>query len=177
MAEASSEEVRSSAAFALGNLAVGSEDLVDQVIAHISSGNAQENVLALHTLKEFITHAQPSAISTRAESLWQPLFSICAIDGPPPPEPGLPGNAKPDEKKKRDQRIEAEFKKNEPQRSRWQQTDQSRTVAAECLGKITLTDPNRFLPLLQSRVGDKLAGIRCAVITGKKLVSIKSFAS
>lgn len=171
MLQSSSEEVRSSAAFALGNLAAGSEELVDQVISHISSGSAQEAVLALSALKEFIAHAQPAAIGARADSLWQPLLNICAIDGPPPPEPGLPADAKPDQKKQRDQRIEAEFKKNEPIRAKWQQTETSRAVAAECLGKIILTDPSRFLPMLQSRNTDALAGIRCAVITGKSLHS------
>lgn len=166
MTSSSAEEVRSAAAFALGNLAVGATELVDQVTARISSGSSSEAVLALHSLKEFIAHASPSAISTRADSLWVPLFNICAIDGPPLPEAGLPDDAKPDEKKARDRRIETAFKQQEPIRQKWQQSETSRSVAAECLGKITLTDPARFLPLLQSRASDALAGIRCAVITG-----------
>lgn len=170
MNSGSDEEVRSAASFALGNLAVGSEDLVDQVIAHISSGDAHQAVLALHALKEFITHAQAPSIAARADSLWQPLFSICSIEGPPPPEASLPDDAKPEQKKARDQRIEAQFKENEPVRTKWMQTETSRSVAAECLGKITLLDPPRFLPQLQARVGDKLAGIRCAVITGQGFI-------
>lgn len=173
MSSSSAEEVRSAAAFALGNLAVGATELVDQVIARISSGSSSEAVLALHSLKEFIAHAQPSAISTRADSLWVPLFNICAIDGPPPPEAGLADDAKPEEKKARDRRIEAAFKQQEPIRHKWQQSETSRSVAAECLGKITLTDPARFLPLLQSRASDELAGIRCAVITGKLTLEIE----
>jgi cullin-associated NEDD8-dissociated protein 1 len=165
----STDEVRSAAAFALGNLAVGSPKLVESIVQQIASSGAddKQRALSLQALKEFIIHAQFGDLASVAESLWTPLFSICAVDGPPPVEPAAPAGAPADEKKKRDKRVDEQWKKTEPIREHWKQTETSRNVAAECLGKITLTQPQRFLPQLQARLQDGQAGIRVAIISGK----------
>lgn len=168
-------------------MAVGSPDqLLPLIVSQIAADAADDKKLSLslHALKEFITHSSAQSLSSKAESLWTPLFTICSIEGPPPPEAGLPKEASDADKKAREKRAEAQRKATEPLREKWKQTENSRNVSADCLGKITLTDPGRFLPQLQvrvqsqscgaiidlsftqARVQDSLAGIRSAVISG-----------
>ena len=151
-------------------MAVGNPDkLLPLIVSQIAADASDDKKLSLslHALKEFISHASPEALSSTAESLWTPLFTICSIEGPPPPEAGLPATAADADKKAREKRAEAQWKSTAPHREKWKQTENSRNVSADCLGKITLTDPNRFLPQLQARLQDSLAGIRAAVISGK----------
>lgn len=168
----SADEVRTAAAFALGNLAVGSPTLVSAIVQQIAASGVddKQRVLSLQALKEFIVHAQFNDLASVAESLWTPLFSICSVDGPPPSEGAVAAAASADEKKKRDARVNEHWKQTEAIREHWKQTETSRNVAAECLGKITLTQAQRFLPQLQARVQDGQAGIRVAVISGKMLL-------
>jgi cullin-associated NEDD8-dissociated protein 1 len=147
---------------------------VTSIVSQIAASGAgdKERALSLQALKEFIVHAHFTDLAASAEALWTPLFSICAVDGPPPVEPSPPATATADEKKKRDQRVDEQWKQTEPIREQWKQTESSRNVAAECLGKITLTQPQRFLPQLQARLQDGQAGIRAAIISGRAVLPL-----
>ncbi|KAK4683892.1 hypothetical protein P7C73_g6321, partial [Tremellales sp. Uapishka_1] len=72
-----SEEVRSAAAFAAGNLAVGAAKVfVPQILSQISSSPTESaRLLLLHAVKEVILHSSPGQLEALSESLWNPLFS------------------------------------------------------------------------------------------------------
>lgn len=136
-----------------GNLAVGSpQQCLPQLVGYIQGGKAQDRKrnLALTAVKEFIVHSSSAVLAPSADALWEPLLSICAVEGPPAAE-AKPANLTPDEVKARDRRVDAAWKASEPVREQWKATEVSRTMAAECLGKITVTDPQRYLAKLQVR--------------------------
>ena len=178
---APSDDVRSAAAFAAGalaahpiatdragNIAVGNADAsLPALVAKVGANEDERSrSLALQALKEFITHSSAASLAPRAEALWEPLFAICAVAGLQPVEPGLGPDATDAEKKARDKRVEAQWKENEPVREHWKATEAARNIAADCLGKIALTNPVMYLPLLQARLSDPTSGIRAAVISG-----------
>jgi cullin-associated NEDD8-dissociated protein 1 len=137
----------------VGNLAVGSPtDCLPQLVGYIQAGNGDDRkrTLALGAVKEFIVHASVASLAPSADELWEPLIAICAIEGPPPAE-AKPAGLAPDEVKARDKRVDAAWKASESVREQWKATEVSRTMAAECLGKITLADPQRYLAKLQVR--------------------------
>jgi cullin-associated NEDD8-dissociated protein 1 len=75
---ADSEQIRSAAAFALGNMAVGSLAVVLPLLEqHIATDDAKRRLLSLHALKELISHASPAALASIAQRLWTPLFEHC----------------------------------------------------------------------------------------------------
>lgn len=148
-------------------MAVGSADnLLPSIISKIGSkADEKTRSLALQALKEFITHSDAATLAPRSDTLWDPLFEICAVDGLAPAEPGLAEGASEADKTSRVKRVEAQWKKNEPIREQWKATEAARNIAAECLGKLALTNPAHYLPLLQTRLADESAGIRAAVIS------------
>jgi cullin-associated NEDD8-dissociated protein 1 len=184
---ASSDEVRAAAAFAVGNIAVGNADeLLPTIVVLIESDDDErKRFLSLHALKEFITHSSHETLASKSDSLWSPLFQICAVDGPPVPEPSKTGATK-DENEAREKRVDAQWKESEGIREIWKSSEVVRNIAAECLGRITLTDPHKFLSFLQvrlvislvsvlplsedfispkARLNDRQAGVRAAVIS------------
>ncbi|PWN28611.1 TIP120-domain-containing protein [Jaminaea rosea] len=119
-----SDEVRSAAAFALGNMGVGNLDAFLPVIRqHVESDDTKHRLLALNALKELITHGSPAQLASVAEQVWTPLLDICQIND-----------------------------------------EATRNIGAECLARLTLTDPQRYLVQLQSRLADPSASTRAAVI-------------
>ncbi|GFZ51807.1 hypothetical protein JCM24511_09575 [Saitozyma sp. JCM 24511] len=122
-----SEEVRSAAAFAAGNIAVGAPKVfLPFIIKRIeSSTSGPERVLLLHALKEVILHSPAAQLETLADSLWAPLF---ADDG-----------AK-----------QANGKSTNGQAEIATGDDGVRNVKAACIGKLTTTAPAKFLPQLQN---------------------------
>lgn len=72
-----SEEVRSAAAFAAGNMAVGSpDDLLPILIRHIEATQEEpQRLLLLYSLKEVILHSSDPQLDKLTDILWHPLFS------------------------------------------------------------------------------------------------------
>jgi cullin-associated NEDD8-dissociated protein 1 len=87
------EDVRTAAAFAagqpfvillsaasshcaslLGNIAIGNLQLFLPYIVHLVKQDDSKRLLALHALKEVVTHTSTSHLENLAETLWVPLF-------------------------------------------------------------------------------------------------------
>ncbi|KIY47176.1 TIP120-domain-containing protein [Fistulina hepatica ATCC 64428] len=72
--ESQQEEVRSAAAFAAGNMAIGNLHLFLPVIVKLVKSDAKKRLLALHSLKEVVTHCSHAQLENIADMLWVPLF-------------------------------------------------------------------------------------------------------
>ncbi|KAK1926054.1 putative TIP120-family protein TIP120B [Papiliotrema laurentii] len=124
-----SEEVRSAAAFAAGNLAVGApQTYLPPIVNQIQSTTSEaQRLLVLHALKEVILHSPAAQLESLADSLWQPLFA--EVDT-----------------------TEAASKKSKKPKVGGTDIgdDGIRNVKAACIGKLTTTAPAKYLPQLQS---------------------------
>ncbi|KAG9126256.1 hypothetical protein FRC07_004222 [Ceratobasidium sp. 392] len=107
-----SEEVRSAAAFAVGNIAIGSQERFLPVIVKQVQADEEKRLLSLHALKEVVSHCSHAHLESIAELLWQPLFDTGSSH------------------------------------------ENALNIAASCLGKLTTTNPARFLPPLEARLQD-----------------------
>ena len=122
--EAKSEEIRSAAAFAIGNMAVGNlQEFLPIIEGQVRDADPKKRLLSLQALKELISHGSPVQLKLIAEHIWVPLFEICAT---------------------KDEAIQ--------------------NIGAECLARLTLTQPAHYLPQLQSRIADPAASTRASVI-------------
>ncbi|GAA5823321.1 hypothetical protein JCM11251_007565 [Rhodosporidiobolus azoricus] len=74
---ASSEDVRRSAAFAAGNIAVGNTSVFLPAILDLIKADDKKRYLALQALKEVIIHSSPDALASISDTLWTPLFDNC----------------------------------------------------------------------------------------------------
>lgn len=72
---AEQEEARSAAAFAAGNIAIGNLQLYLPSLVAMIQSDAKQRLLALHALKEVVTHCPQSQLEGVADLLWQPLFA------------------------------------------------------------------------------------------------------
>lgn len=117
------EEVRNAAAFAIGNMAVGSLEVILPMIEE-QLREERSCRLALLATKELISHGSKEQLDVVAEHIWTSLFDICAT---------------------KDEAV--------------------RNVGAECLARLTVTQPERYLPQLQSRIHDPVATTRATVIS------------
>ncbi|KAG9293713.1 hypothetical protein G9A89_019050 [Geosiphon pyriformis] len=128
---ASSEEVKSAAAFALGNVAVGNVNKYLPVVMKEIRQDPQKRYLLLHALKEIITrYSNEAGIQTLgpyADDTWNILFDSGEV-------------------------VE----------------EGTRNVVAECVGKLTLANPHKFLPELQKRLRSISAQTRGTVVTAIK---------
>lgn len=72
-----SEEVRSAAAFAAGNMAVGAPtQFLPELIQRLESAQDESSrLLLLHAIKEVILHSSDPQLDVLTDELWQPLFS------------------------------------------------------------------------------------------------------
>ncbi|CAL1696941.1 unnamed protein product [Somion occarium] len=68
------EEVRTAAAFAAGNMAVGNLQHFLPVIVKMVETDSQRRLLSLHALKEVVTHCSHGQLEIVADTLWVPLF-------------------------------------------------------------------------------------------------------
>jgi cullin-associated NEDD8-dissociated protein 1 len=135
--EAKSEEIRSAAAFATGNMAVGNLGVFLPIIqGQIKDIDPKKRLLSLQALKELITHGSPEQLTHIAEQIWVPLFEICAT---------------------KDEAIQ--------------------NIGAECLARLTLTQPAQYLPQLQSRIQDPVASTRASVIAAIRFTLTETGAS
>ncbi|KAI6142115.1 armadillo-type protein [Pisolithus tinctorius] len=123
----SSEEegVRTAAAFAAGNIAIGNLHLFLPVILKIAENDPLKRLLSLHALKEVVTHCSHGQLEPVADQLWTPLFNNSTSDA----------------------------------------EESTRNVAAACLGKLTTTDPGRYLPQLHAHIRAENPAIRATVIS------------
>ncbi|KDQ17665.1 hypothetical protein BOTBODRAFT_172104 [Botryobasidium botryosum FD-172 SS1] len=71
---ADSEELRSAAAFAVGNIAIGNIHQFLPVIIQQVQSNDEKRLLSLHALKEVVTHCSHGQLEGVAGALWSPLF-------------------------------------------------------------------------------------------------------
>ncbi|QRW05866.1 cullin-associated NEDD8-dissociated protein 1 [Ceratobasidium sp. AG-Ba] len=121
-----SEEVRSAAAFAVGNIAIGSQERFLPIIVKQVQNDDEKRLLSMHALKEVVSHCSHAHLESIAESLWQPLFDT--------------GSAH----------------------------ENALNIAASCLGKLTTTNPARFLPPLEARLGDTNPTVRALVVSAMR---------
>ncbi|KAK0550334.1 hypothetical protein OC846_003719 [Tilletia horrida] len=136
--ESKSEEVKGAAAFALGNMAVGSLDQLLPIIEqHVNDASADassnKRILSLHALKELISNASTEQLGAVASRVWAPLFAAC------------------------DTKDEA-----------------TRNIGAECLARLTMSDPATYLVQLQSALASPSPSIRSAVITALRFTLTES---
>ncbi|KAF9934606.1 Cullin-associated NEDD8-dissociated protein 1 [Linnemannia zychae] len=126
-----SEEVRSAAAFAIGNVSAGNVEVYLPIIIQEIQKDPKKRYLLLHALKEVITrYTQKQGgqeLEAHASQIWTLLFDNCES-----------------------------------------QEEGTRNVVAECLGKLTLTNPYKFLPELQARLRSDSPQIRGTVVSAFK---------
>ncbi|KAF9982553.1 Cullin-associated NEDD8-dissociated protein 1 [Modicella reniformis] len=126
-----SEEVRTAAAYAIGNVSAGNVGFYVPIIIQEIKNDPKKRYLLLHALKEVITRYTQKQGSQELEShaseIWTLLFDNCES-----------------------------------------QEEGTRNVVAECIGKLTLTDPYKFLPELQTRLRSDSAQIRGTVVSAFK---------
>lgn len=126
---ADSEEVKTAAAFAVGNMAVGALPaflpVIEQHIRTSADDKAasSQRFLSLHALKELITHGSADQLGVVAEQVWPVLFDACETK-----EEGV------------------------------------RSIGAECIARLTLSEPTRFLTLLQERLRSPSVSVRATVL-------------
>ncbi|KAF8588484.1 TIP120-domain-containing protein [Ramaria rubella] len=124
MFTAESEETRTAAAFAAGNMAIGNIQHFLPAIINLVQSNNEKRLLALHALKEVVSNCSIGQLESVADALWVPLFE-------------------------RSENSE----------------EATRNVAAACLGKLTTTNPSKYLPQLQARLRDPTSSVRATVIS------------
>ncbi|KAK7019727.1 hypothetical protein VNI00_017966 [Paramarasmius palmivorus] len=71
---AEQEEVRSAAAFAAGNIAIGNLHQFLPSIMKMVQSDTKKRLLSLHALKEVVTHCSHGQLESVADMLWVPLF-------------------------------------------------------------------------------------------------------
>ncbi|KAF8329094.1 TIP120-domain-containing protein [Cantharellus anzutake] len=119
-----SQDIRTAAAFTVGNVAIGNIPAFLPVIIKQIQADDERRLLSLHSLKEIVTHCSNSQLEGVADAVWSPVF-----ENPENSEEG------------------------------------TRNVAAACLGKLTTTNPSRYLPQLQSRIRDPSWVVRATVVS------------
>ncbi|KAF0545102.1 TATA-binding protein interacting [Gigaspora margarita] len=132
---AQSEDIKSAAAFALGNVSAGNVSKYLPIVISEINSDQRKRYLLLHSLKEIISRYSNEdgvkALGPFADDIWNILFQS-------------------------GENIE----------------EGTRGVVAECLGKLTLANPNKFLPELQKRLRSDSAQTRGTVVTAIKFTFI-----
>ncbi|KAF8060828.1 armadillo-type protein [Lyophyllum atratum] len=72
--ESEQEELRVAAAFAAGNIAIGNLQKFLPAIVKLVESDPKKRLLALHALKEVVTHCSHGQLENVADMLWVPLF-------------------------------------------------------------------------------------------------------
>ena len=147
-----SEEVKSAASYALGNIALGNLKEYLPFILHEIETQPRRQYLLLHSLKEVIGAQSVSlsgvaVLSQYVPSIWDQLYrhTECAEEGTRYLGTGHPASpliAKPDH--------------------------YCRNVVAECLGRLCLMSPEALLPKLKASLLSNSALIRTTVVTAMK---------
>ncbi|KAG9310349.1 armadillo-type protein [Chiua virens] len=122
---AEAEEIRTAAAFAAGNIAIGNLHLFLPAILRIAEQDPSKRLLSLHALKEVVTNGSHGQLEPIADAIWTPLFHNSTLDS----------------------------------------EESTRNVATACLGKLTTTQPSRYLPQLHACIRDQNPAIRATVVS------------
>ncbi|KAF8139703.1 armadillo-type protein [Boletus edulis] len=77
---AEEEEIRTAAAFAAGNIAIGNLHLFLPAILKVAEQDPSKRLLSLHALKEVVTHCSHGQLEPVADAIWTPLFHNCTSD-------------------------------------------------------------------------------------------------
>ncbi|XP_043934569.1 cullin-associated NEDD8-dissociated protein 1-like [Protopterus annectens] len=122
-----SEEVKSAASYALGNISIGNlAEYMPFMIKEIGS-QPKRQYLLLHSLKEVISSSSADGLKPYVEDIWALLFKHCEC-------------------------VE----------------EGTRSVVAECLGKLTLLTPSQLLPRLKKQLSSGSPYARSTVVTAIK---------
>ncbi|CUA71409.1 Cullin-associated NEDD8-dissociated protein 1 [Rhizoctonia solani] len=124
--DSDAEEIRNAAAFAVGNIAIGSQERFLPIIVKLVQTDDKKRLLSMHALKEVVSHCSQAHLESIAESLWQPLFDTGSSH------------------------------------------EKALNIAASCLGKLTTTNPARFLPPLEARLQDPSPTVRALVVSAMR---------
>ena len=134
-----------------GNMAAGSPTaFLPSLLTEIEKAAKDDRKLhlLLGSVKEVLSHTSSAALADLSSALWGPLFQICDSASAQQKAGASNGMGGSSAKAGDEARL-----------------DGTRNIAAECLGKITLTNPATHLGQLQSRMQATSAGTRAAVIT------------
>ncbi|KAG8220729.1 armadillo-type protein [Butyriboletus roseoflavus] len=77
---AEEEEIRTAAAFAAGNIAIGNLHLFLPAILKVAEQDPSKRLLSLHALKEVVTHCSHGQLEPVADAIWTPLFHNSTSD-------------------------------------------------------------------------------------------------
>ncbi|KAH7884046.1 armadillo-type protein [Phlebopus sp. FC_14] len=77
---AEEEEIRTAAAFAAGNIAIGNLHQFLPTILKVTETDPTKRLLSLHALKEVVTHCSHGQLEPVADLLWSPLFHSSTSD-------------------------------------------------------------------------------------------------
>ena len=144
-----SEEIKSAASYALGSICIGNLPHYLPFILNEIQSQPKRQYLLLHSLKEVFL--QIEAINLKKRSILQIITCLSSTpEGIRQLHPFIPAI--------------------------WQQLylhcecseEGTRNVVAECLGKLTLIDPNNLLPKLQESLASPSALMRTTVVTAVK---------
>ncbi|KAJ3070655.1 Cullin-associated NEDD8-dissociated protein 1, partial [Quaeritorhiza haematococci] len=133
-----SEELKHAAAFALGNVALGNLDKYMPPILEAVQNAGKRRYLVFVALKEIITGATTTSSSTTQSAQNQQKLAALAP-----------------------QLWSLLFRNTEESTTE----EGTRNVIAECLGKLSLSDPATFLPQLKEKLGSENAAARATVVT------------
>ncbi|KAF9229840.1 TIP120-domain-containing protein [Gyrodon lividus] len=131
---AEEEGVRTAAAFAAGNIAIGNLHLFLPAILKVAEHDPSKRLLSLHALKEVVTHCSHGQLEPVADLIWTPLFHNSTSDS----------------------------------------EESTRNVAAACLGKLTTTQPSRYLPQLHACIHDENPAVRATVVSAVRYTFAES---
>lgn len=141
---AASEDVRRSAAFAAGNITVGNPDIFLPSILSLIQSDDKKRYLALQALKEVCRAINPFfplggllTLFLQQVIIHSPPLSLAQIS---------------------DVLWTPLFENCQAQE------EGTRNVAADCLGQLTVTNPAKYLPLLQARLHSPSRHTRATVI-------------
>ncbi|KAF9235878.1 armadillo-type protein [Melanogaster broomeanus] len=77
---AEEEEIRTAAAFAAGNIAIGNLHLFLPAILKVAEHDPSKRLLSLHALKEVVTHCSHGQLEPVTDLIWTPLFHNSTSD-------------------------------------------------------------------------------------------------
>lgn len=72
--DAEQDDIRLAASFAAGNIAIGNLQHFLSPLVKLVQGDDHKRLVALHAIKEVVTHTSTGLLENYAEAIWVPLF-------------------------------------------------------------------------------------------------------